>query len=264
MERNCCPSFATFLGIEAIMQENDSGHGAYVDKVREDTQRYIKKLLFENEALRTALVEIESESARLSYEAAALRRDLEEQRSRETNLQERLADVRAAGDQYMLQFMKVEQHNANLANLYVASYQLHGTLDRAAVVMAIEEIVVNLIGSESFAIFEYSPALGLELIGSVGLTEAHEAEALKPEGRVRRTIDGGEAILLPPEGDVVACIPLKLDGNVTGVIAINALLPHKTTLEPLDYELFDLLASHAATALYCTSLHERSRWNAAV
>ncbi|HEX7678630.1 MAG TPA: hypothetical protein VF713_10945, partial [Thermoanaerobaculia bacterium] len=118
------------------MNENDSGHGGYVDKVREDTQRYIKKLLSENEALRTSLAEVQSEGARLSYQVAALRRDLEEQRSRETHLQQRLADVRAAGDQYMKQFMELEQHNTNLANLYVASYQLHGTLDRAAVVAA--------------------------------------------------------------------------------------------------------------------------------
>jgi regulator of replication initiation timing len=244
------------------MNENDSAHGGYVDKVREDTQRYIKKLLSENEALRTTLVEVQSEGARLSYQVAALRRDLEEQRSRETHLRQRLADVRAAGDQYMKQFMELEQHNTNLANLYVASYQLHGTLDRAAVVAAIEEIVVNLIGSEEFAIFEYSPEHGLELIGSVGVTEPHTTEALMPDSRIWRSITTGEPAVLPPEADIIACVPLKLDGNVTGVVAIYALLPHKGSLEPLDYELFDLLASHAATALYCTSRHDRSRSNA--
>lgn len=243
------------------MQDNDSGHGSYVDKVRDDTQRYIKKVLSENEALRVTLVEVESENARLAYEAAALRRDLEEQRAQESNLQERLAEVRASSEQYMKQFMVVEQHNMNLANLYVASYQLHGTLDRTAVVAAIQEIVVNLIGSEEFAVFEYSPE-GLELIGSVGLSQVHTTDAFMPNSRVWRVIASGEAALLPPEGDMVACVPLKLDGIVTGVVAIYALLPHKSALEPLDYELFDLLASHAATALYCTSLHERSKANA--
>ena len=57
---------------------------------------------------------------------------------------------------------------------------------------------------------------------------------------------------------LVACIPLKLDNDVTGLIAIFSLLPHKPGLEALDHELFDLLATHAATALYCTSLHEGS------
>jgi regulator of replication initiation timing len=241
------------------MNENDAGHGGYVDKIREDTQRYIKKLLSENEALRTSLAEVQSEGARLSYQVAALRRDLEEHHSRETHLQQRLADVRAAGDQYMKQFVELEQHNTNLANLYVASYQLHGTLDRAAVVAAIEEIVINLIGSEEFAIFEHSPTHGLALIGSFGLTEPHTTEAFTPGSRVRRCIASGEPDLLPPEGDMIACVPLKLDGEVTGVVAIYALLPHKSSLDPLDYELFELLASHAATALYCTSLRDRSR-----
>ena len=40
------------------------------------------------------------------------------------------------------------------------------------------------------------------------------------------------------------------------MIAIHRLLAHKAGLEPLDHELFDLLATHAATALYCTSLQQ--------
>jgi regulator of replication initiation timing len=246
------------------MAENETGHGGYVDKVREDMQRYVKKLLSENEALRTTLVEVESENARLAYERAALRRDLEEHQSRETNLQQRLAEVRGASEQYMHQFTLMEQHNTNLANLYVASYQLHGTLDRTAVLAAIEEIVVNLVGSEKFAIFECYDDSRLELVGSFGVDEAHTAEALMPGSRVLRTVASGDPVILPPEGDVIACVPLKLDGRVTGVVAIYGLLSHKSSLEQLDYELFDLLASHAATALYCTSLHALSLSNAHV
>jgi hypothetical protein len=33
------------------------------------------------------------------------------------------------------------------------------------------------------------------------------------------------------------------------------LLEQKRSIEPVDYELFDLLATHAATALYCANLH---------
>ncbi|HEY7543367.1 MAG TPA: GAF domain-containing protein, partial [Blastocatellia bacterium] len=55
--------------------------------------------------------------------------------------------------------------------------------------------------------------------------------------------------------NLLACIPLKLGGRVTGAIAIFSLLSHKPELEEVDYEMFDLLATHAATALYCTELH---------
>ncbi|MCU1350031.1 MAG: hypothetical protein JWO56_3061, partial [Acidobacteria bacterium] len=37
-------------------------------------------------------------------------------------------------------------------------------------------------------------------------------------------------------------------------IAIFTLLPQKPGLEPVDIELFDLLASHAASALYVTRI----------
>jgi hypothetical protein len=37
------------------------------------------------------------------------------------------------------------------------------------------------------------------------------------------------------------------------------LLGHKPQLESVDLELFDLLATHAATALYCSDLHARLR-----
>ena len=45
--------------------------------------------------------------------------------------------------------------------------------------------------------------------------------------------------------------------RVTGAIAIFRLLPQKTGFEEVDRELFELLATHAATALYCTALHAR-------
>jgi hypothetical protein len=50
---------------------------------------------------------------------------------------------------------------------------------------------------------------------------------------------------------------LKLDGRVTGALALFRLLPHKGGYQPLDNELFDLLATQAAVALYCTSLTAR-------
>ncbi len=70
---------------------------------------------------------------------------------------------------------------------------------------------------------------------------------------------GGSAEHPPEEPELTACVPLKLSGRVFGVIAVFRLLPQKAGLEPLDRELFDLLATHAATALYCASLSERVR-----
>ena len=63
------------------------------------------------------------------------------------------------------------------------------------------------------------------------------------------TEDAGE------EGEVCACIPLKIKDRVVGVIAIYRLLSHKTGLTSLDHKLIELLAGHAATALVSSKLY---------
>jgi nitrate/nitrite-specific signal transduction histidine kinase len=42
-------------------------------------------------------------------------------------------------------YIEVEEENNNLANLYVASYQLHSTLDYEEVLRIVLEIIINLI-----------------------------------------------------------------------------------------------------------------------
>ncbi len=51
----------------------------------------------------------------------------------------------------------------------------------------------------------------------------------------------------------------ELDGVVSGAIVVYRLLPQKSGLEDLDFELFDLLAMHAATALRFTALEAEAR-----
>ena len=53
-------------------------------------------------------------------------------------------------------------------------------------------------------------------------------------------------------------IPLKIKESVIGVISINKLLVQKTTFSTMDYELFTLLAGHAATAVFSARLYSAS------
>ena len=57
------------------------------------------------------------------------------------------------------------------------------------------------------------------------------------------------------EDTLTTCVPLKLNGRVTGVIAIFRLLQQKKGFEQIDHELLNLLAEQSAMALYCTQLH---------
>ncbi len=53
----------------------------------------------------------------------------------------------------------------------------------------------------------------------------------------------------------VVCIPLKIKEHVIGVIAIYKLLQQKPNFSQLDYELFTLLAGHAATSIFSSKLY---------
>ncbi len=53
-------------------------------------------------------------------------------------------------------------------------------------------------------------------------------------------------------------IPLKIKEHVIGVIVIYKLLVQKEAFSPVDYELFTMLAGHAATALFSSKLYSQS------
>lgn len=237
----------------SAMHGND--HGGYVDKVREEMQTYVRGLIGENETLRVVIAEMENENLRLRQEVRSAREEIASHRSQEQRLREKLQEIRAASEQSSAQYAQLEHQSANLANLYVASYQLHGTVDRDAVLAAIQEIIVNLIGSEEFVIFERE--LGGGVMAPLASFGVDDPLTILREPHVAAALRGGETWVAEQPSDLTACVPLKLDGRVTGLIAIRRLLAHKSGLEPLDHELFDLLATHAAMALYCTALQAR-------
>jgi hypothetical protein len=200
----------------------------YVERVRANTRAYIEELLTEN--------------ARLRGELDSLRADLARRDTENRRFEER--------------FVEVERQNANLAALYAASYQLHASLRRAEVLATIQEIVVNLVGSEELVILGLT-AGGFEALGSMGVSPETIASLRLDAGLMAAALtsarpEAGEA----DAAGMTACIPLVVAGRTIGLVGIFGLLPQKPVLEALDMELFCLLAHHAATALYCADLHE--------
>jgi Skp family chaperone for outer membrane proteins len=279
------------------MKTNRNDHGAYVRKVHEGTQTFAQDLVAEierlrvlvasleaekaglaershdvqqvlksNEALRALAASLEAEMNRLHEQAVSLRHENERHQREQTTLQSQVEAIRAESQRYSSRYAEIEQQNSNLANLYVASYRLHGTVDRKEVIDTIQEIIANLVGSEEAGLFELDPETrALELIASFGLPPGSCPWIPLGIGPIGRAAETGEIFVAEgvPQGTddsesrLTACIPLTLDGRVTGAIAIFRLLPQKAGIETVDRELFDLLATHAATALYCTSLHAK-------
>jgi len=165
------------------------------------------------------------------------------------------------------QFALVEQQNSNLANLYVAAYQLAGTVDHATVLQSIQEIIANLVGSEEVGIYGMSDdRTMLVLARSFGIDEVRLAAIKVGEGKIGAAAASGEIYVspsgTPDEENITACIPLRIESEVIGLIAIFGLLAHKPALADIDRDMFDLLAIHAATSLYCATLHEERFANA--
>jgi hypothetical protein len=256
------------------MSDDGDTVGMYVNKVRDTTRRYVRDLLSENTKLRALVASLESENGQLKDERLrvherllAAREELDRIKGEESALQRKLSNIEAEHHRFSSEFEALEQQNSDLSNLYVASYRLHATLDRKEVLAIIQEIVINLIGCEELAVFEVTPDGGaLTLAASFGIDASRFQRVTLGAGAIGRAARAGELYLaehkvktgaqsFPEESDLTTCIPLKLDGRVTGAIALFRLLPQKARLEALDKELFELLATHAATALYCAGLH---------
>lgn len=246
------------------MNEKKELRTSYVGRATEDTQRLLREVLLENEKLQLRFDSAERENVRLQRELATAIEELLQQRQEHDALRRQLSDVEGESRDFAKQFAEVEERNMNLANLYVSSYQLHGTLDRGAVLESIKEILINLIGCEELAVFELSEDdQYLELVTSFGIDEdQYRSISIRDHILGKLVCTGGTYIggttASPSDSlSVTACLPLTLDGRVTGAIVLFSLLPHKPGLRELDFELFDLLGTHAATALYCTGLQRR-------
>lgn len=199
-----------------------------------------------------------SEVTKLRARVRVLEVELEGERRERRRAEERAAEIETEAKRYYDHYVNVEVQNANVANLYVASSRLNETLRRDEVLEAIQEIVINLIGSEELAIYDLKGGV-LRLASSFGTIDDALREIALGSGTIGRATRDGEtwvvgngdpAGALPAERNLTACIPLRVDGRVIGAIAIFRLLRHKRGLEDVDRELFALLSTQAAAALH--------------
>jgi GAF domain-containing protein len=198
----------------------------------------------------------ENENEALRAEVAALRAENEQLKA---SLARRPEDESWQAQRQGL----VEAELAHLVRLRVASQRLHESLDERELLDILQDLLVNLVGSEMLGIFEMDPT-GPALILRVSLgIDAERFRRLPlgeddPIGRAARTgapwladlVQDNRSAQKPTEGPR-ACVPLRLGGHVLGMMVLFGLLPHKPRLEPEDRELLELLATEGGRALYC-------------
>jgi nitrate/nitrite-specific signal transduction histidine kinase len=232
---------------------------------------FTEELMRENERLRFRVVQLEEERRALLSRgdptpgtAQSTLRELvariESLESERQSLVERYSGVERQNADFSSRYHDIERENNNLANLYVASYQLHSTLDLREVTQIILEILLNFVGAKTFAIQLVDEDHGkLRTLAAEGIDRAKVPEGGVAEGRIGEVIKSGHHYIdgerLRTRADLahldrpVIVVPLKIRDRVVGVLIIWDLLSQKTALADVDYELFNLLAAHAASAL---------------
>lgn len=231
---------------------------------------FTQELMRENERLRFRVLELENGQPQ-GGEGAPV--DLRKLTERIANLElekqeilDRISQVEKENQDFAARYLEIEDENNNLANLYIASYQLHSTLDFKEVLQIITEIIINLIGAEEFAILLLDEKSDdLQAVATEGVDRQEIPHVRLGKGVVGEVAKSGENYFVSDVENYqrdfahpMVCIPLKIKEHVIGVLAIYKLLMQKTEFAPVDYELFTLLAGHAATAIFSSRLYSDS------
>ncbi len=235
-------------------------------------EEFTQELLRENEKLRYKIAQREGSSLIYRPENSEKMRSLVERirllEEENGALVNRYRQVEEENKDFANRYVEVENENNNLANLYVASYQLHSTLDFSESLKIILEIAMNLIGAEEFSIMMLDEKTNeLAIVAQEGMGSEFRPSFRLGNGIIGAAVKNGEAYYR--KGDPtdlsgidyahpLVCIPLKIKEHVIGAIVIYKLLVQKSAFTNVDYELFSMLAGHAATALFSSKLYSQS------
>jgi transcriptional regulator with GAF, ATPase, and Fis domain len=233
---------------------------------------FTQDLLKENERLRFRMVQLEEALKEKGgvitedQETFELQKKIQSLEQEKEEILGRIKVVEEENQNFANRYVEIEEENNMLANLYIASFQLHSTLDFKEVLQIILEIVINLIGAEEFGVLLLDEKTNrLEPVASEGLKTSELPSVNVGDGIIGESVKSGENYFIESmEGyerdftQPLVCIPLKIKDHVIGVIVIYKLLVQKDAFTNVDYELFTLLAGHAATAVFSSRLYSDS------
>lgn len=247
-----------------------ASHGRDLQKVSEQLKNLVASLRSEKERLeaesrrhvvappaepaaevpRTAEATRRSAELALAHEAVARANDERER------LRERLSEIEAENQRICDEYVAVQEQTTELAQLFVALERIHEGVSRAETLTALQEIVINMVGSEELAVFERRGD-ALALVQSFGVDETALRGIRLGQGAIGRAVATGALYVAgrdgppaPGEEDLSAVVPLRVGGETAGALAIFRLLVHKPGLDERDHALFGLLSAHAGVALH--------------
>ena len=181
-----------------------------------------------------------------------------------SELRARLEHVEKENREFANMYVEIQEQNEALTNLYVASQRLHATFDLDEVKQIITEILAEMVGAEEFGLLVLDrDKKNLLVLAGEGIRERLPRETLPVgEGIIGDVARTGESFYFVPKSEAekkahlpLATLPLKLGGQTVGVVVIYRLLGHKPNFSPIDHQILELVAAHAASALISARLH---------
>jgi len=215
---------------------------------------------------RLRALEEENAALRAKVEADLAARDLlrkiELLEQEKAELLSRFHRAEAISTKVTQRVQEVETEFSNLASLFVASNQIHSSLSPRSVTRRIKEVLSQIVGAERYSMYLINPE-GTELvpIASEGVPGDDLVPVRLDGNRIAAAFSSGTALIEeesdPSKGTFgapAAIVPLSVDDQVVGVIAVFSTLAQKERFDTVDFELFKLLGQHAAAALVGASL----------
>jgi hypothetical protein len=225
-----------------------------------------ERLMSEYARLKERVLEVEEENARLRAQLLAddrVARLLEQVERLERDRAELLSRTKQAEElrgSLSERAIEIESEFAHFANLYVAGNQLHASLTLQGVWQRLRDILGQLIGAASSALYLRSEdGARLLFVGGEGFPHDIPRELAIEGSKVGGVVSAGIAKIdedgtSTAAGEPRAIIPLTLADKAIGAFVIHRLLEQK--FSRTDFELFKLLGQHAGPALVGAFLFE--------
>jgi len=250
---------------EGLVEQRNAFVQTFFKKGAELTE----ELLREEARLRDRMLRLEAENAQLRAQVAsddAIRDLLSRIDQLERDKRELLSRIGSStGDieRFSRRFAEIEEENARLASLYVASFQLHSTLELSGVVRHLRELLAQLVGAEAYALYVPDTDGTLVPVVSEGVPPKDLPHVHAGVGPIGEAFADGHSQWT--EGDPragtleapAACVPLRAADRSAGVIVILRTFEQKASFVDVDFELFKLLGVLGGAALAAARLFAR-------
>jgi GAF domain-containing protein len=175
----------------------------------------------------------------------------------------RLVAAEAEREELTNRLAEVEHQVGRLMTLYVATYQLHATLDPVEVQSTIAEIALNLVGAEQFVLLlvdDEDQGYEVRLIHGEPdtpwvLSQRYTGGDFLVDSALA---DGGLRFGPTEQSPALAVVPLRVQDVTVGALVIFKLLAHKPAFVKEDHDLLDLLGAHAASAIFASRVYSKT------